>query len=172
MSMFHAIRSLFSSLCTDYVPSLRSRMDAATSNFQLLSLRPYVEAGGRVNMNKPFVYPIDVTTTDEVNVDTPVYFKDAVGCADDIVYASFKAKQNTEVKAHGFDISLPAAMMEASRYTEAEQCKFIVFAHPIHLHAKRSSVVLENTAAPPDSKKVLLVYCTSEWFIPRCLALD
>lgn len=155
-TMFKSLRSLFSSVAHD-VPSLPSRIASRTSDFQLISLRPYMENNGELNMKKPFAFPVTIKTVDEVCIDSPVYFKETIGCADEIVVSALNSKHNMEIKAHGIDLTVPNAIMEASRYNDAEYCKYIVFEHPIHKLKKKSSIVLKNSAAPPDSNKVMVV---------------
>jgi hypothetical protein len=153
-----AIASVYAARTAHTIPTLQSRMAERTSDFQLISVRPFVETGGGINMKKPFTFPVEVKSVDEVCVDSPVYFKDTISCADDIVVCALKSKQHMEIKAHGFELTVPDAIMEASRYADAELCKYIVFEHPIHKrNMKKSSVVLENTAAPVDSNKVMVV---------------
>jgi hypothetical protein len=158
--MFKSIRSLFSILSfVKDISNLQSRMTVRTSDFQLISLRPYLESNGELNMKKSFKFPVEVKTVDEVYVDSPIYFKDTINCADDIVVIALKSKQNVEIKAHGIDLTLPDAIMESSRYIDVEYFKYIIYEHPIHKYCKKkSSVVLENSASPVDSKKVMVIH--------------
>ena len=87
--------------------------------------------------------------------DQPVgdakYLKTSIGCADDIVYHATRLRSNMEVVAHGIQYSLPEALMEAARTTEAEDCKYIVIKT-----VGTTAVILENTTAP-ESKKTLVI---------------
>jgi hypothetical protein len=135
---------------------------ADMSSFKLLSLRPYIDIDeyGRmcVNMDKPFRYPVAIKKLDDVNVSKHVYGRGAIGCADDICMEAINCRENIEAVAHGIQITLSDAVMEASRYEGVETCKYIVFDHPLHSRSgKGFAYVLENTAAPTDATDVAVI---------------
>jgi hypothetical protein len=137
------------------IPTIRSR----SSDFQLISLLPYVTAEG-LDMKRPFVYPVHLRPVDEVGpLDRAVWRTAKISCADEICLEATNTTHIVEIRAAGLDITTRAAMMEAARRPEAEACRYIVFEHPLHKFLKGglNSVVLENTAAPAGSNKAMVV---------------
>lgn len=140
------------------IPALKERMASRASDFQLISVLPYVTPDG-LDMKRPYVYPVHLRPVDEVGpVDRAVWRTAKIGCADDICMEATTMRTDIEVRAVGLDITLPNAMMEAARRPEAEACRYIVFEYPLQKFKKGglNSVVLENTAAA-DSNKAMVV---------------
>lgn len=128
-------------------------MVARASAFQLISILPFVTSDG-VDMKRPFVYPVHLRPMDEVGpLDRAVWRTAKIACADDICLEASNMSHKIEIRAAGLDITARNAMMEA------EACRYIVFEYPLHKFKKGglNSVVLENTAAPADSKKAMVV---------------
>lgn len=141
------------------IPTIRDRMAARSSDFQLISLLPYVTPAG-VNMDRSFAYPVHLRPVEEVGpLDRAVWRTAKISCADEICLEASRTSHDVEIRAAGLDITTRNAMMEAARRPEAEACRYIVFEHPLHKFLKGglNSVVLENTAAPTDSKKAMVV---------------
>lgn len=134
-------------------------MAARTSDFQLISLLPYVTSAG-LDMQRPFVYPVHLRPAEEVGpLDRAVWRTAKISCADEICLEAANTSHDVEIRAAGLDVTTRAAMMEAARRPEAEACRYIVFEHPLHKFRKGglNSVVLENTAAPAGSNKAMVV---------------
>ncbi len=128
-------------------------MVARASAFQLISILPFVTSDG-VDMKRPFVYPVHLRPMDEVGpLDRAVWRTAKIACADDICLEASNMSHKIEIRAAGLDITTRNAMMEA------EACRYIFLEHPLHKFKKGglNSVVLENTAAPADSKKAMVV---------------
>ena len=141
------------------IPTIRGRMASRASDFQLISLLPYVTSDG-LDMKRPFVYPVHLRPVEEVGpLNRAVWHTAKISCADEICLEASNSSLNIEIRAAGLDITTRNAMMEAARRPEAEACRYIVFEHPLHKFLKGglNSVVLENTAAPADSKKAMVV---------------
>ena len=141
------------------IPTIGGRMVARSSDFQLISLLPFVTSDG-LDMKRPFVYPVHLRPVEEVGqLDRAVWRTAKIGCADDICLEASMTSRDIEIRAAGLDITTRAAMMEAARRPEAEACRYIVFEHPLHKFLKGglNSVVLENTAAPAGSNKAMVV---------------
>lgn len=141
------------------IPTLCDRMANRTSDFQLISLLPFVTPEG-LDMKRPFQYPVHLRPMEEIGpVDRAVWCTAKIACADDICLEAANTRSNVEIRAAGLDITTRAAMMEAARRPEAEACRYIVFEHPLHKFLKGglNSVVLENTAAPAGSNKAMVV---------------
>jgi hypothetical protein len=160
------------------IPTIRDRMAARSSDFQLISLLPFVTAEG-LDMKRPFHYPVHMRPVEEVGpLDRAVWRTAKIACADDICLEAANTRGNVEIRAAGLDLTTREAMMEAARRpepssaaggyepsrlrtrgAEAEACRYIVFEHPLHKFLKGglNSVVLENTAAPAGSNKAMVV---------------
>jgi hypothetical protein len=141
---------------------LRNLSAFDTNTFKLISLRPYADCdkNGRIytNMSKQFRYPVTIHRLQDVNVENSVWGKQTIGCADDICFQALQLKYNNiEVKAHGMDITLPEAVLEAARHSDAERFKYILFTHPIHSRVGKPGFILENTAAPSNATEVMVV---------------
>ena len=138
---------------------VRGSIASRTSDFQLVSLLPYVTTDG-LDMKRPFVYPVHLRPVEEVGpLDRAVWRTAKIGCADDICLEATNTSHEIELRAVGLDITVRSAMMEAARRPEAEACRYIVFEHPLHKFLKGglNSVILENTAAPAGSNKAMVV---------------
>jgi hypothetical protein len=141
------------------IPTIRDRMATRSSDFQLISLLPFVTPEG-LDMKRPFHYPVHLRPVEEVGpLDRAVWRTVKIACADDICLEATNTRNNIEIRAAGLDITMRSAMMEAARRPEAEACRYIVFEHPLHKFLKGglNSVVLENTAAPAGSNKAMVV---------------
>jgi hypothetical protein len=142
------------------------------NGFDLISLRPYLDydAKGRAyaNKNKPFRYPMTIRRLEDTNVNDYVWAKSTIGCADDICYEEIKARSNVEVKAHGMDISLSEAMLEAARCEGIGKYKYILFEHPLQSRRGTSGIILENTAAPNNASEVVVVTLVPKTKIESC----
>lgn len=141
------------------IPTIRDRMASRTSDFQLISLLPFMTPEG-LDMTRPFHFPVHLRPMEEVGpLDRAVWRTAQIGCADDICLEAANVRGNVEIRAAGLDLTTRAAMMEAARRPEAEACRYIVFEHPLHKFLKGglNSVVLENTAAPAGSNKAMVV---------------
>jgi hypothetical protein len=140
------------------IPTLKGR----TSNFQLLSLLPYVTPEG-LDMKRPFVYPVHLRRVDEVGpVDRAVWRTAKISCADDICMEATTTGADIEIRAAGLELTTRAAMMEAARRPEAEACRYIVFEYPLQKFKKGglNAVVLENTAAAGSNKAMVVTMLT------------
>lgn len=82
--------------------------------------------------------------------------KDSISCADDILYVAARLAQNVELRAHGIDLRMKAALFEAARKPECEHVKYILFQDPVHKHHGKNSFVLENTAAKGSSHALVI----------------
>ena len=142
------------------IPSIATRMQDRTSDFQLISLRPFLnyDGSGKLDLEKPHVFPSEIVQVSKLPSES-VFQKCAISCADDIVYTASKIQNNVEMKALGMDIRMKAALMEASRKWEAEKSKYIVFQDPMHKYHGKNSLILENTEAH-DSEHALVISLT------------
>lgn len=142
------------------IPALKGRMTQRSSDFQLISLLPFVTPEG-LDMARPYVYPVHLRRVDEVGpVDRAVWRRVKISCADDICMEAATTGADIEIRAAGLDLTTRAAMLEAARRPEAEVCRYIVFEHPLQKFKKGglNSIVLENTAAgAADSNKAMVV---------------
>jgi hypothetical protein len=143
------------------LPSLAERMAARTSDFQPISLMPYVTPKGDVDFYRPFQYPAAVRPVTEIGpTDRAVWTHGKISCADDICVEASKIASNVEVKAFGINLSARAALLEAARSTEAARCRYIVVTHPAvnRKYNGVNAIVLENTApSATDSEKALVM---------------
>jgi hypothetical protein len=140
------------------IPALKDRMASRASDFQLISVLPYVTPEG-LDMKRPYVYPVHLRPMDEVGpVDRAVWRTAKISCADDICMEAATMGADIEIRAAGLDLTTRAAMMEAARRPEAEACRYIVFEHPLQKFKKGglNSIVLENTAAPESNKAMVV----------------
>lgn len=145
------------------LPTLATRMSARTSDFQPITLLPYLTMDGKVDYDKPYHYSAKVVPiTDAGPTDRAVWVHNKISCADDICVEAVMATNNIEIKASGLDLSTRAALLEAARSTEAEGCRYIVVTHPIvnRKYNGVNAIVLENTAAA-SSEKALVVLTTT-----------
>jgi hypothetical protein len=145
------------------IPTIQDRMASRSSDFQLISLLPFVTSDG-LDMKRPFVYPVHLRPVEEVGpLDRAVWRTAKIACADEICMEAAKTSHDIEIRAAGLDITTRNAMMEAARRPEAEACRYIVFEHPLHKFLKGglNSVVLENTTAPAGSNKAMVVTMVS-----------
>lgn len=146
------------------LPTVTARMASRTSDFQLITLLPYLTMDGKVDYDKPYHFPAKVVPiADAGPTDRAVWVHNKISCADDICVEAAMVPNNTEIKANGLDLSTRAALLEAARTTEAETCRFIVVSHPIinRKHKGMNAIVLENTAAA-SSEKALVIQCVEE----------
>lgn len=145
---------------------------ALHDGFDLISLRPYLDfdAKGRAYANKakPFHYPMTIRRLEDTNVTDYVWAKSTIACADDICYEEIRARSNVEVKAHGMDISLSEAMLEAARAKGIGKYKYILFEHPLQARQGKSGIILENTAAPNNASEVVVVTLVPKTKIESC----
>ena len=144
---------------TSAAKSLQKQLKA--NSFELISKRPYLafDASGKAvaDYKKPFIFPADIVPVSSQNVETPVWVKTQIGCADDICMVALTLEMNMDARAAGINYTLKEAVLEASRTKEAEHCKYILFEEPLHKRGEgKNTVILENTAAQ-DSDKALLV---------------
>jgi hypothetical protein len=136
-------------------PSLLMRLER-TGDFKLISLRPYVSKY-KLDMNKPHVFSTKVGLVSHgLNIEG-VYGKDSISCADDIIFVAYKLAQNVELRAHGIDLRMKAALFEAARKPECEHVKYILFQDPIHNYFGKNSFVLENTSVSHGSSHALVI---------------
>ena len=146
---------------TSVFPSVKERIESRKSDFQLISLRPYLsfDANGRqvIDYDKPYSFYAELTTVGEENVANAKWVKETYGCADDIAMLASIIPRNMEVVAAGSVDTVHAALLEASRLKEAETAKYIVFRYWIQKHKGFNAIVLENLVAHPDSNTVIAV---------------
>ena len=129
------VKSLFNKYS---FPSLLTRLENRASDFQLISLRPYISLSTQtLDMEKPHVFHTEAVRISNLPSHAEsVFGTESIGCADDIVYISSKMDRNTEVKALGMNIRMKAALLKA-RKTEAEHVKYIIFQDPIQISWKK-----------------------------------
>jgi hypothetical protein len=146
---------------TSVFPSVKERIESRTSDFPLISLRPYLsfDTNGRqvVDFNKPYSFYAELKTVTEENVTNPKWLKESYSCADDIAMLASIIPRNMEVVAAGSVDTVHAALLEASRLKEAETAKYIVFRYLIQKQKGFNAIVLENLVAPSDSNIVIAV---------------
>lgn len=129
--------------------------------FGLASFRPYLTADKYgmpwVNFNKQFVFPAQIKTVAQANVGSAKWGREKYGCADDICMLAHIMSSSMEVKAAGSEQTIKAALLEASRYYEAEQVKYITFRYLIQAAKGENAIVLENLVAPHGADKAIVV---------------
>ena len=130
------------------------------SGFELRSQLPFLsyDKNGEliVDTQKPFEFPTNVQNISDLDVGDAVWLKSTIGCADDICMIAIQLRHNAELTAHGIRETVVSAVMETSRNPDVQQCKYVLFEHPI-LSKKygKPGIVLENTEC--DSSNVLVV---------------
>lgn len=162
--MLSRLFNLFSS--SSRTPTVAERMAARTSEFQCISLMPYVTPAGDLDYNRPFQYPAMIRPVADVGpIDRAVWTTAKISCADDICMEAARAAYNTEMKAAGLELTTRAALLEAARAPEAEICRYIVLQHPIQQRKYGcSSIVLENTSEKAAaSDKALVISMVERW---------
>ena len=138
-------------------PTLLTRLDDRASDFQLISLRPYMSTHTfKLDLDKPHVFPTEAVHISNVRNTEGVYGKDTIACADDILYVAAKLAQNVELRAHGIDLRMKSALLEAARKPECENAKYILFQDPAHRYFGKNSFVLENTVAAGSSHALVI----------------
>jgi len=158
--MTSILTRLFRAGSSTDLPSLAERMAASTSDFQPLSLIPYVTPKGEVDFYRPFQFPAAIRPITEVGpTDCAVWAHSKISCADDICVEASKVSSNMEIKANGMDLSTRAALLEAARTKEAATCRFIVVTHPSvnRKYKGVNAIVLENTAPSAATSDKALV---------------
>lgn len=151
---------LFSSVFPKDIPPVAERMAARATDFQCISLIPYQAPNGAIDRYRPFQFPAMIRPIAEAGpVDRAVWKVAKISCADDICVQAIQAAYAVEIKAAGLEGTTRTAFLEAARAPEAEACRYIVFQHPLqqHKHNGLNSIVLENTAAPAESDRALVV---------------
>jgi hypothetical protein len=151
------VKSLFNK---SSFPSLLTRFENRVSDFQLISLRPFVSLStSTLDMEKPHVFHTEAIRISNLpsSAAESVFGTESIECADDIVYVSSKIDKNIEVKALGMDIRMKAALLEAARKTEAKHVKYIIFQDPIHKCHGKNSFVLENVSESGKNSKHALI---------------
>ena len=112
----------------------------------------------KLDMDKPHIFPTEAGHISNVpNTEEGVYGKHSIACADDILYVASKLAQNIELRAHGIDLRMKAALLEAARKPDCENAKYILFQDPAHRYRGKNSFVLENTAAPGSSHALVIL---------------
>lgn len=142
------------------LPTVPERMAARATDFQCISLLPYLKSDGTIDRHRPFQFPAMIRPIAEAGpVDRAVWTTAKISCADDICVEAIRTAYSTEIKAVGLELTTRTALLEAARAPEAEECRYIVFQHPFQQrkYGGLNTIVLENTAAPLESDKVLVV---------------
>jgi hypothetical protein len=131
------------------------------TGFGLISLRPHLSFDRRgmpfADFNKRFQFPAEIKHVAQANIDSAVWGHEKYGCADDICMLAHIMSRSMEVKAAGSERTIKAALLEASRYTEADRVKYIVFHYKIQAAKGKNAIVLENLVAPHDADEAIVV---------------
>jgi hypothetical protein len=152
---------LFRTSSATELPTVTERMAARTSDFQPISLIPYVSPKGEVDFYRPFQFPAAIRPIAEIGpVDRAAWISSKISCADDICVEAIKADRNIELRAAGFDSKrIRAALLEVARTKETAGCRYIVVSHPLvkRKYNGANAIVLENVAPSAAASEKALV---------------
>jgi hypothetical protein len=160
MSLVGIIGVMLKRLETAAFPTVSERIKSRSSDFQLISFRPFlnVDNNGRVlvDYNKRYVFNARIKDRGDEDL-TGKWANESYGCADDIAMLASILSYNIEVIANGSPKTVKAALLEASRTLEAEKVSHIVFRYMIQEYKGVNAIVLKNLVAPHDATKILVI---------------